>query len=109
MQHTKKKCCKLALGEVECFPQVNTARQCKILWQLIVKRKRSRLSSLSHIKRKAQSSGIIAPLSCTLEQAYQHLNAAIQECEKLKPKATNYSEKGSEASRKMPSGCFMRT
>jgi hypothetical protein len=53
MLYAEKKCRKLAMGEVDFSPELNKARQRKLLWKKIVWHKRGRRVSSSYIKRKA--------------------------------------------------------
>jgi hypothetical protein len=85
MLYAEKKCRKLAMGKVDFSPELNKARQQKLLWKKIVWHKRGRRVSSSYIKHKARQCGIQCPLSCTLEQALRYRKTAIDEYEKLKP------------------------
>jgi hypothetical protein len=109
--YAEKKCRKLAMGEVDFSPELNKARQRKLLWKKIVWHKRGRRVSSSYIKRKARQ--------CTLEQALQYRKTAINKYEKLKPiaellrkdhlwnLANDRSDKATEDSRKHAK-CLLR-
>ena len=69
MLYAKKKCRKLAMGEVEWSPEIAVAQQWKLLWQKIVWKKCGGRVSSTHIQWKAQQCSVVCPLSCTLDQA----------------------------------------
>ena len=112
MKYAEKKCRKLAMGEVDFSPELGKARQRKLLWKKIVRKKRGYKVSSSYIKRKARQCGVQCPLSCTLDQAIRYRKTAIDEYEKLKPiaerlrkehlwsQAHDHSETGNETTRK---------
>ena len=77
MLHAEKKCRKLAMGQVEWSPEIALARQRKLLWQKVVRKKCGGWVSSSYIKQKARQCGVICPLSYTLPQAIGLKDLAI--------------------------------
>jgi alpha-tubulin suppressor-like RCC1 family protein len=67
----EKKCRKLAMGNVDFSPEVDTAKKRRWLWQQVVKKREGKRISSALLKQKARQCGIVSPLSVTLAQAHQ--------------------------------------
>jgi hypothetical protein len=91
MLYAKKKCRKLAMGEVDFSPELRRHDNGSSYGRRLSGTKGGgesapRTSSARpDIKRKARQCGVQCPLSCTLEQALWYRKTAINEYEKLKP------------------------
>jgi hypothetical protein len=87
MIHAEQKCRKLAMGNVDFSPEVDSAKKRRWLWQQVVKKREGRRVSAAMIKRKARQYGIQCPLSVTLAQAKARFKAADTEYDALKQHA----------------------
>ena len=86
----EKKCRKLAMGNVDFSPEVDTAKKRWWLWQQVIKKWQGKRISSALLKWKARQCGVVSPLSVTLAQAQRHFLAADTAYDELKKHAPAY-------------------
>ena len=84
---SKKRCQKLAMGEVDFSPQVARLQLTKDTWQKIVRRLKGKWVNSLLIKRKAKQCGVSRPLSRSLVEATREMRVAKKKWEEVKSQA----------------------
>ena len=85
LRHAEKKCRQLCMGNIDFSPEVEQARKLCKFWHLVWKKKSGRGISPSTIRTMARKLQILAPLSCSLDEAKHRWKQAAQDYELLKP------------------------